>query len=214
MASPIQGLYAIADSQWNPCERLSQLALLFLEGGAKIIQLRMKGVEREKLLSEAAEIARLKRNFAFTFIVNDAADVAGEVGADGVHVGAHDTKVSEIRKRFGKNLLIGYSSHSIEEALSAQDQGADYVAFGAIFPTKTKGPGHPVQGIRPLQELVALTKLPVVAIGGIGRKNISKVVRTGVKAVAMITGLSESPDIPAEVRWYVDAIARLQREFR
>jgi thiamine-phosphate pyrophosphorylase len=211
----IAGLYAIADSGWNPFASLPELAEKFLKGGCRLIQLRMKSgrgsshesrVTSPEMLAVARQIMRLKERFDFTFIINDHADIALEIGADGVHVGENDEPVASLRKRVGRKLLIGYSSHSIEEAQKAVCDGADYVAFGAIFPTKTKGPGHPVQGIPRLRELVKSVGVPVVAIGGINRENISQVIEAGAQSVAMITALSQAPDVSAETRWFVERI--------
>lgn len=146
----------------------------------------------------------LKKKYDFTFIMNDHVDIALEVGADGVHVGADDMPVDQVRRQVGAKMLIGYSSHSISEALEAQKAGADYVAFGAIFPTKTKGPGHPVQGLDRLRELVTAVPIPVVAIGGITRGNFKNVMETGASAIAMITALTDSPNIEQEARFFVE----------
>jgi thiamine-phosphate pyrophosphorylase len=212
-ATAIGGLYAIADRDFNPFDSMAMLARKYLEGGAKIIQLRMKGASNASKArnasnaeKEAREIVKLKGEFGFTFIVNDYVDVALEVGADGVHVGENDEPVANIRKRAG-NKIIGYSSHSFEEALKAERDGADYVAFGAIFQTRTKGPGHPVQGLGRLKEVASSVRIPVVAIGGIKRENVMDIVAAGANAVAMITALSQARDIVAETGWFVKAIA-------
>ena len=143
-----------------------------------------------------------KNDFDFTFIINDHVDVALEIGADGVHVGADDMPVAEVRKKVGDKMLIGYSSHSLEEALQAEEGGADYVAFGAIFPTKTKGPGHPVQGLEKLRAVVEAVKIPVVAIGGINKENFGQVLETGVASIAMITALTDASDIAKRSQQY------------
>lgn len=205
----ISGLYAIADSTWNPFGGLSELVWQFLEGGCRIVQLRVKAnvhdhAAKSAIHTAALEIMRLKKGCEFLFIINDYADVAKEVGADGVHVGENDMSVGEIRKRYGRDLIVGYSSHSIEEAMRAKNAGADYVAFGAIFPTKTKGPGHPVQGLGKLSALTEKMTIPVVAIGGINRNNITSVIDAGASAVAMISALSEAKDVAKETRWFVD----------
>lgn len=215
------GLYAIADSEWNPCPTLACLVRQFLEGGSRLVQLRMKSsrvalarrclsggrrASRVEIYKTAQEIMSLKQRFDFTFIINDHADIAAEIGADGVHVGETDEPIEAIRKKFGPEFIIGYSSHSIEEAMRANDRGADYLAFGAIFPTRTKGPGHPVQGTELLNKLVRLVNVPVVAIGGIRRDNVAKVIMTGVSAVAMITALSEAKDVVAETKWFVEQV--------
>jgi thiamine-phosphate pyrophosphorylase len=202
----IGGLYAIADRSHSLSATLPSLVHKFLKGGCSVVQLRMKGATATEVRRAAAEVAGLRRDYDFTFIVNDFADVALEVGADGVHVGAADEPIASIRKRAGARLIIGYSAHSLEEARSACEAGADYVAFGAIFPTRTKGPGHPVQGVEALSELVKALPIPVVAIGGIGRENIDAVKGTGVSSVAMITALSHAHDIVAETKWFTEKL--------
>jgi thiamine-phosphate pyrophosphorylase len=215
-ATTIGGLYAIADRDFNPFDSLAMLARKYLEGGAKIVQLRMKdsgpgtrdsGLGTRIFRDNALEIMKLKGEFDFTFIVNDYVDVALDVEADGVHVGENDEAVASIRKRAGDDLIIGYSSHSVGEARGAEMDGADYVAFGAIFPTRTKGPGHPVQGLGRLKEIASSVRVPVVAIGGITRENVADVVAVGVDSIAMITAISQARDVVAETAWFVRAIA-------
>lgn len=209
----ISGLYTIVDSAFNPFDSMAALARKYLEGGARIVQLRMKnpgsvGRGTWDVGRNAEEIMKLKAEYDFTFIVNDDVDVALKVGADGVHVGEHDESVESIRRRAGDEFLIGYSSHSREEAMAAGAQGADYVAFGAIFPTPTKGPGHPVQGLDRLRELAGYLQAPLVAIGGIVRENVGSVMDAGADAVAMITALARAQDVVAETRWFVNAVTR------
>jgi thiamine-phosphate pyrophosphorylase len=205
----VHGLYAVIDTTFSPQYSHSELAQLVLLGGCRLLQLRMKpldladsGDDSWRVFEEARKIMELKKKFDFTFIVNDYVDVAAEAGADGVHVGANDTPVEEIRRRLGGGYIIGYSSHSIEEALAAERRGADYIAFGAIFPTRTKGPGHPVQGLERLRALCSQAKRPIVAIGGINRDNIDGVISSGASAVAMITGLTQAGNVVEETRWY------------
>ncbi len=114
--------------------------------------------------------------------------------------------VIETRKRVGNKKIIGYSSHSLDEAIQAEAAGADYVAFGAIFPTKTKGPGHPVQGIEKLQTLVKTIKVPVVAIGGITQNNIREVLQTGAACVAMITALTQAPNVKIATQEFIKCL--------
>lgn len=204
MRRVIEGLYTIADNTFAPQHSCFELAKAYLKGGAKIIQLRMKGATEKEVLEIAKKIVRCKKDSDFVFFLNDWVTVAKELGADGIHLGANDLSVREVRQMVGSKMLIGYSSHSLEEALEAEAAGADYVAFGAIFPTRTKGPGHPVQGVERLKEVVEALSVPVVAIGGIGRRNIQDVLKTGVASVAMITALTEAKDIAAEVSYYVN----------
>ena len=206
----IKGLYAIVDTTLSPRYSHVELAYLILLGGCKILQLRAKdpnakGLWSNNVFDVAYKILEFKKKFEFTFIINDYVDVAGEVGADGVHVGPNDTSVAEARQRLGNDFIIGYSSSSgIDLGMAAERHGADYIAFGAIFPTKAKGPNHPVQGIARLEDICRKIKKPVVAIGGINRANIDSVIRSGVSSIAMIRGITEAKDIVSETRWYVE----------
>ena len=121
---------------------------------------------------------------------------------DGLHVGKNDAKIRMCRDRLGPEKIIGYSSHALEEAVAAEKSGADYVAFGAIFPTATKGPGHPIQGLEKLKWVVDSVRVPVVAIGGIGRDAIDGVLKTGVASVAMISALANASDCSAETKFF------------
>ena len=199
----IKGLYTIADNTFRPELTHVQLAEFFLKGGARVVQLRMKGKDYGLwTMDYAKRIMGFKKKYNFTFIINDSVEIAKEIGADGVHIGADDMPIPSVRKVVGDKMLIGYSSHSLEEAVAAEEAGADYIAFGAIFPTKTKGLGHPVQGLEKLRAVIEAVRVPVVAIGGINQKNIESVLETGASAVAMITALTEAKDIVNETRSY------------
>lgn len=209
----IRGLYTIVDRGVSREADLVALAGDYLRGGARIVQLRdKKRLEtpeaRAGFRETARGIAAWKREFDFLFIVNDDLETAIEVGADGVHVGKDDCSIEECRQRLIRRgdvsspLLIGYSSHSLTEALEAEKNGADYVAFGAIFPTPAKGPGHPIQGTEKLRNVVKALRVPVVAIGGIGRDNIKEVFSTGVASVAMISALAHARKRIDEARYF------------
>ncbi len=206
----ISGLYAIADMNFNPCSSLPELIGKFLMGGCKIVQLRMKSANvrpslwNDEVFEAAKEVMAFKKHFDFTFIINDYVDVAAELKADGVHVGKNDMPVENVRSRVGNRLLVGYSSHSLEEAVAAEKSGADYVALGAIYHTKTKGPGHPIVGLETLRQVTQTLKVPVVAIGGIKRENYKEVLDAGASAAAMITALTMSNDIAGEARWFAE----------
>lgn len=202
----IKGLYAIADYEWNPLSDISELVYRYLQGGANIVQLRMKNRPGEEVYAAAERIIKYKDCFDFTFIVNDYIGVADKVGADGVHVGKNDMPLKNVREILGNKFLIGYSSHSFEEALQAQREGANYVALGAIFKTATKGPGHPILGLEELERVTKALSVPVVAIGGIKRENISQVFEAGASAAAMITALTNAEDIIAETKWFIEKI--------
>ncbi|HKX13314.1 MAG TPA: thiamine phosphate synthase [bacterium] len=201
----LEGIYALCDNSLNPSRRHLDLAKDLLQGGAPILQLRMKG-EKDlvKVRRTAAAILDLKADHDFIFLLNDFVELGRELPVDGVHIGQDDMAIEKAREILGPSKLIGYSSHSLEEALKAESRGADYVALGAIYPTATKGPGHPVQGIAKLKEVVKALAVPVVAIGGINRGNLAEVVRSGAAMAAMIGALTLAPDVAAETRWFVE----------
>ncbi len=203
----MQGLYPIIDNTFCPHISHVRLAEQYLLGGATTLQLRIKKAATfwdPDVFEIAKKIVALKKWRPFTFIVNDYIDVAAEIRADGVHVGANDLPISEVQKRIGNSFLIGYSAHSLTEATQAAKEGAGYVALGAIFPTRTKGPGHPIQGLKILRQVVQDVSVPVVAIGGIDRANVQSVLDTGCAAFAMITGLCLAKDIVQETKWFVE----------
>ncbi len=200
----LRGLYCLCDLTLTPEKNYRELAEAYLRGGAPILQLRMKGEKNtQKVRQVVTELLALKTRYPFTFILNDFVELASEFEAiDGVHLGQDDMNLKQARRILGPKKLLGYSSHSPEEALRAEAEGANYVALGAIFPTRTKGPGHPVVGLHTLTKVVENAHIPVVAIGGIQRQNFSDVLATGVSAVAMIGALSQAPDMEAEARWF------------
>jgi thiamine-phosphate pyrophosphorylase len=199
--TPIRGVYALLDTGVSAGEDLVRLAEEYLRGGVRILQLRDKRVSQGRR-ALAERLMTLKKSFDFLFIVNDDLELARDIGADGVHVGRDDPSIPECRRVIGPDKIAGYSSHSLEEALEAERRGADYVAFGAVFPTATKGPGHPVQGLERLREVVRSLNVPVVAIGGIGRGNVKDVLATGVHSVAMISALAKAENRVEEASYF------------
>lgn len=202
----MNGLYTIVetlgDSRLDPVS----LAQNYLKGGARILQLREKKASRGQRLQWAKEIASFKDTYDFNFIINDDPEIVAEVGADGVHLGQNDRSIKEARKIIGPAKIIGRSTHSLEEALVAQREEADYIAFGAVFPTSSKPPGHIVVGLEGLREVIRRVSVPVVAIGGINRSNINSVVETGVHSIAMISALTGAPDIVGETTYFVSRL--------
>ncbi|HKY63274.1 MAG TPA: thiamine phosphate synthase [bacterium] len=205
----LEGIYALCDNSLNPARGHLELAKALLEGGAPILQLRMKGEkDSAKIRRTAGAILELKSDYEFIFLLNDFVEIGRELPVDGVHVGQDDLAVEKARELLGPGKLIGYSSHSPAEAREAERRGADYVALGAVYPTATKGPGHPIQGLAKLKEVVAALSVPVVAIGGINRSNIGEVAQSGAAMAAMIGALTLAPNVAAETRWFVEEFER------
>jgi thiamine-phosphate diphosphorylase len=195
----IKGIYVLADNSPAPEKKQIDIAKAALKGGAKIIQFRAKNMAKPEFLSAAEEISRLCKDHGAILIVNDDLEIALQIGAGGVHLGEDDISIAEAKKR-GPGLIIGRSTHSLEEAVEVEKQGADYIAFGAIFPTYTKGRPTPIQGIEKLTQVCAQVKKPVVAIGGINRQNLASVKKAGASAAAFISEVVCAEKIDERVR--------------
>lgn len=152
------------------------------------MQYRDKNASRRKVYEEAIKLGGLAGKHNAVFIVNDYSDIALAVDADGVHLGQDDLPVKEAREILGKEKIIGVSTHCIEQALEAEQAGADYIGFGPVFHTSTKDAGSP-RGTDLLGEIKNKVSIPVVAIGGINLGNIHSVLETGVDAVAVASAI-------------------------
>jgi len=175
------------------------LARKLLDSGARILQLRLKDYPSRDLLTIATAIAVLCRERGALFIVNDRADIARLAGADGVHVGQDDLPLAAARMIVGDNMIVGVSTHSVEQARAAESGGADYIGFGAIYSGGLKNVAN-AQGLERLRTVRAAVKLPIVAIGGITEATVPAVLEAGADAVAVITDIVRAPDLAAKVR--------------
>lgn len=187
-------LYAITDSSWTSKQTLIEQVEDALIGGVTMIQLREKNLEKESFLKEAREIKKVCAKYGVPFIINDEMDIALEVEADGVHVGLEDMAVSEIRKRAGENFIIGATAKTVEQAKKAQEQGADYLGVGAVFPSPTKKNAIRIT-TEQLEEIVAAVEIPVVAIGGITSENMNSIINTGIQGIAVVSAIFAADDI-------------------
>ena len=187
-------LYAVTDRAWLGDKTLSWQVEESLKGGATMIQLREKHLDHEHFLKEAKEIKELCRKYQVPFLINDDVDLAVEVDADGVHVGQHDMEAGEVRKKIGPNRILGVSAQTVEQALLAQQSGADYLGVGAGFPTGTKDDADAVS-IQTLGEICRAVSIPVVAIGGIGQHNVMQLAGSGICGIAVVSAIYAQPDI-------------------
>lgn len=169
-----------------------QIAQMAIKGGADIIQLRDKTLPTGKLIEVAKKIAELCRKHNVLFIVNDRVDVVMASGADGVHLGKEDIPVKDARKLLGSRKIIGGTAHSLNEAKLREKEGADYIGFGHIYPTKSKYKPEKAKGTKLLAEVVKRVKIPVIAIGGISLNNIDDVKDTNVHGIAVIGSVLNS----------------------
>jgi thiamine-phosphate pyrophosphorylase len=165
----------------------------------RVFQYRDKGGTRRAIYEAARGLAPLLRSAGATFLVNDHADIAAAVGADGVHLGQGDLPIDRARKLLGPELTIGISTHNLAQAVAAEQGGADYIGFGPLFATQTKDAG-PVQGLDGLAAVRAAVALPIIAIGGITGENAAAVRVAGADGIAVIGAVLRSPDIAASCR--------------
>lgn len=192
-------LYAVTDRAWTKEQSLYEQVEAALKGGVTCVQLREKELSEEEFLKEAIEISALCKKYNVPFIINDNVDIAIKCNADGVHVGQEDMEASKVREKLGKDMIIGVSAHTVEEALNAAKNGADYLGAGAMFSTSTKTDVNllPKETLRAICEAV---DIPVVAIGGINKNNISLLSGTKVDGVALVSAIFASTDIENECR--------------
>ena len=179
---------------------LSDMTRYVLEAGVTFVQYRDKEKTRREIYEEAVGLRELTRSFDAVFIVNDHADIALAVDADGVHLGQDDLPLEEARRIMG-NRIIGISTHSLEQAREAEAGGADYIGFGPIFQTATKDAGIP-QGVDILKIIKQNVNIPVVAIGGIGIGSVADVMDAGADCIAVATAIC-SGDITENARKFI-----------
>ena len=192
-------LYAVTDRHWLNGRTLVDVVKESLDGGVTMIQLREKSLDEGKFLEEAKELQALCRERHVPFIVNDNVDIAKAMDADGVHVGQDDMAALDARAKLGPDKLIGVSAHTVEEALLAEKQGADYLGVGAVFPTSSKSDVGEMS-YETLKAICKAVSIPVVAIGGIHKDNILQLRGTGVDGVALVSAIFSAKDIEAECR--------------
>jgi thiamine-phosphate pyrophosphorylase len=187
-------LYAITDCKRSKDAVLYEQIEQALCGGATLIQLREKEIDEYKFEKEIKEIKKLCNRFSVPLIINDYVELALRSGADGVHVGKSDMPVDQIRKLAGKDFIIGATTKTIEQAKAAEENGADYLGVGAVFPTNTKENVIRIT-IPQLKEIALSTDLPSVAIGGIKLSNMHLLNDCGADGIAVVTAVFAADDI-------------------
>jgi thiamine-phosphate pyrophosphorylase len=187
-------LYLIVDPLDTGRDPLA-LARAMLAAGARLLQLRLKGVSTGELLAIAARLREMTATVGATFVVNDRADVALAVGADGVHLGQEDLAVDVARQLVGPDRMIGFSTHSESQAEAACGTDADYFSLGPIFATTSKAAADPVIGVARVRSVRPLVNRPLVAIGGITAATARAVLAAGADAVSIIAAVVRAPDV-------------------
>ena len=192
-------LYAVTDRAWTGKQSLYEQVEAALKGGVTCVQLREKELDEDAFLAEAIEIAALCKKYKVPFFINDNVDIAIKCKADGIHVGQEDMMASQVRQKVGKDMMIGVSVHSVEEALEAVKNGADCLGVGAMFSTSTKMDVD-VLPKEILKDICEAVEVPVVAIGGIGKGNMLELSGTNVDGVALVSAIFAAEDIESECR--------------
>lgn len=187
-------LYAITGEQFHPGRDLIDVMEEAIIGGVDIIQLRDKNSGKAELLQKAKALRELTRRYQVTFIVNDYIDIAMEAEADGIHLGQGDLSIIEARKIVGDK-IIGISTHAIEEAQLAEQQGADYIGVGPVFRTATKVDVVDPVSVSYVREVSQNIKIPFVAIGGIKLHNVDEVIAAGATRICAISEIVGSKDV-------------------
>lgn len=191
-------LYAVTDSTWLNGRSLDSVVETAILGGATFVQLREKHLTDEALLILARNIKAVTDQYHVPFVINDRVQVALAVDADGVHVGQDDMNAAEARRLIGPNKILGVSADTLEQAILAEQQGADYLGV-AVFATSTKTDAVTVP-LETLKAITAAVSIPVVAIGGIKAHNIQKLRYTNIAGIAVVSALFAADDIYASAK--------------
>ena len=201
----ISGLYVILDTQVLNGRSHLETANKMIQAGVKVIQLRDKTTPKKQLLFLARDLQAICRKNNVLFIINDYLDVALSVNADGLHVGQEDLPVANARRLISPDMVLGCSAATQEEAMTAEREGADYIAVGAIYPTGSKD-NIEIVGPERLRLIKPSVHVPLVAIGGINQTNLQEVISAGADSLCMISAVLLAPDITQAARQIIDKI--------
>lgn len=190
-------LYLVTDRRQTRGRPLTDVVEECVEAGAGAVQLREKDLSAAELLALARPLRELTRRVGARLFINDRADVALAVGADGIQRGHTSLPIRPLRNIVGDRFLIGASVHSLEEARAAEQDGANFLVFGPVYETPSKRPYGPPQGVEALKRVVGSARIPVFAIGGITRERVAEVRRAGAHGVAVISAILAA-ERPAE----------------
>jgi thiamine-phosphate pyrophosphorylase len=198
--------YGILDFGYVESCNAARIVEQMIEGGVDLIQLRGKGNSIEELIDVAAKLHELTTKSSTPLIVNDYAEIASRTPVEGVHVGQADDSIELARRKAGRAVLFGKSTHSVEQARAAEREGADYIGFGPIFRTPTKPQYLPV-GLTEIRRVHAEVSLPIFCIGGINIDNLQSVIDAGAKRVVMVSALLKAHSIVDYARCATDMLA-------
>lgn len=193
-------LYAVTDRRWlKEGETLVTRTEEAIDGGVTFVQLREKDLDEENFEREGRELKELCRKRGVPFVINDNVELAAKLDADGVHVGQSDMEALDVRKIIGEDKILGVSAQTVEQAVTAEKHGADYLGVGAVFPTGSKDDAAEVS-YDTLKAICDAVKIPVIAIGGITEENVTELSGSGICGIAVISALYAKEDIKSAAR--------------
>lgn len=184
----------ITDRAWLKGKTVAEAVEEAILGGATCIQLREKNLSDEEFLKIAIDVKAVTDKYNIPLIINDNVDIAVKVGADGAHIGQDDEEIKSAREKLGADKIIGLSAATVEEAVQAEQSGADYIGVGAVFNTLTKLDANTVS-FETLKEICNTVKIPVVAIGGISKNNALELAGTGIEGISVVSAIFAQNDI-------------------
>jgi thiamine-phosphate pyrophosphorylase len=192
-------LYGILDLSYVDVLDAAAVVRAMIVGGVDIVQLRGKRQEIDELTALAAELHFVTSKSNVPLIINDHAEIARWVALEGVHLGQDDISIANAREIAGRNLLVGKSTHSFEQAVAAQKEDADYIGFGPLFATPTK-PNYSPIGLNEIGKVHHAVQLPIFCIGGIKLENLEQVIAAGARRVVIVSGLLQAADVAEYAR--------------
>ena len=181
-------LYVITDRSWTLESSLEEQVEETLKGGATFLQLREKNLSFDEFLSQAKQIKKLTDKYNIPFVINDSLEIAIESNADGVHIGQGDMNARQVRKLIGNDKILGVSANTVETAILAEKNGADYIGVGAVFKTSTKEDANLIS-MEVVKDICNSVSIPVVAIGGINEKTALNLKGSGVDGICVISAI-------------------------
>ncbi len=196
-------LYLVTDREMSRGKDLCEIVVEAIRGGVTIVQLREKKLPLDEFIKVASEIKAVVKPYKIPLIINDRIEVAIAVGADGVHIGQGDTPLDTARKSVGPKMIIGVSVSNVEEAIAAQNGGADYLGISPVWNTPTKTDTPEATGLEGVRAIRAAVKIPLVGIGGINASNARAVIEAGCEGIAVVSAImaAENPrDAAIELR--------------
>ena len=187
-------LYAVTDRHWLGERTLYEVVRDSLDGGVTFLQLREKNLDEDSFYEEAVRLQAMAREYRVPFVINDNVEIAVRMNADGVHVGQDDMEAGNVRALIGPDKILGVSAQTVEQAVLAEQQGADYLGVGAMFPTGSKDDAIDVP-FETLKAICEAVSIPVVAIGGITKENTPKLAESGICGIAVISAIYAQENI-------------------